>query len=156
LSRNRLVSIVTTFFYVGYLPFIPGTFGSLAGIGVYYLINGSIAAYISVVSLLVVLGLASAGQAEKVFNVKDPKYVVIDEVVGMLLSLLFLPLQHDLKVVIMGFFVFRLMDTLKPYPIGLIERLHGGKGIMGDDILAGIYTNIILQAVLRLLSFTAS
>ncbi len=154
--RNRIVSIITTFFYVGYLPFIPGTFGSLAGIGVYYLIKGSIVAYILVVSLLAVLGFLSAGQAEKVFNTKDPKYVVIDEVVGMLLSLLFFPLHHDLKVVIMGFFVFRLIDTLKPYPIGLIERLHGGKGIMGDDIMAGIYTNIVLQSVLRLVSFTAS
>lgn len=152
--RNRLVSIITTFFYAGYLPFIPGTFGSLAGIGVYYLIKGRIVVYILVVSLLAVLGFVSAGQAERVFNAKDPKYVVIDEVVGMLLSLLFLP--YDLKVVIMGFFIFRLMDTLKPYPIGLIERLHGGKGIMGDDIMAGIYTNIILQAVLRLVSFTAS
>ncbi len=153
--RNRLVNIITTFFYVGYFPFIPGTFGSLAGIGVYYLIKGSIVTYLFVVFLLAVLGFVSAGQAERVFNAKDPKYVVIDEVVGMLLSLLFLP-PYDLKVVIMGFFVFRLMDTLKPYPIGLIERLHGGKGIMGDDIMAGIYTNIILQAVLRLVSFTAS
>lgn len=152
--RERIVSIIATFFYVGYLPFIPGTFGSLAGVVVYYLIKGNIITYISVVSFLAVLGFLAAGQAERIFNVKDPRYVVIDEVVGMLLSLLFLP--YDLKVVIMGFFVFRLMDTLKPYPIGLIERLHGGKGIMGDDVMAGIYTNIILQAVLRLVSFTAS
>lgn len=152
--RNRIVSIITTFFYVGYVPFIPGTFGSLAGIGIYYLIKGSIITYILVVSFMAVLGFVSAGQAEKVFNTKDPKYVVIDEVVGMLLSLLFLP--YDLKVVIIGFFVFRLMDTLKPYPIGLIERLHGAKGIMGDDIMAGIYTNIILQVVFRLVSFIAS
>ncbi len=139
---------------MGYLPFTPGTFGSLAAIAVYYLIKSSIVIYILIILLLAVLGFLAAGQAERMFNTKDPKYVVIDEVVGMLLSLLFLP--YDLKVVIMGFFVFRLMDTLKPYPIGLIERLKGGKGIMGDDIMAGIYTNIILQSVLRLVSFTAS
>lgn len=152
--RKRIALIITTFFYVGYLPFIPGTFGSLAGIGVYYLIKGNIIAYILTILLLAVLGLVSAGRAEKVFDIKDPKYVVIDEVVGMLLSLLFLP--YNLTFIIMGFFVFRLMDTLKPYPIVLIERLHGGKGIMGDDIIAGIYTNIILQAVLKLVSLTVS
>lgn len=149
--RKRIVSIITTFFYTGYLPFIPGTFGSLAGVGVYYLVRGNTITYIFTILLLAFLGFLSAGQAEKVFNTKDPKYVVIDEVVGMLLSLLFLPC--NLTVVIMGFFVFRLMDTLKPYPVGNIERLHGSKGIMGDDIIAGIYTNIILHAVLKLLSF---
>lgn len=152
--RNRIINIITTFFYVGYLPFIPGTFGSLAGIGVYYLIKSSIVIYILIILVLAVLGFLAAGQAGRMFNTKDPRYVVIDEVVGMLLSLLFLP--YDLKVVIMGFFVFRLMDTLKPYPISIIERLKGAKGIMGDDIIAGIYTNIILQAVLRMVSFTAS
>lgn len=153
--QNFIANIIATFFYVGYLPFIPGTFGSLAGLAVYYFIKNNISLYILAVLILTVLGIFAAGQAEKIYKTKDPKYVVVDEVVGMLLSLMFLP-NLSAPYVVMAFFVFRLLDTLKPYPIGLIERLKGSAGIMGDDIVAGIYANLILQTVLRVVSFTAS
>jgi len=151
---NLAVKITSTFFYIGYLPFIPGTFGSLAGLALYYFVKDSMFAYVLLVLILAILGFLSAGRAEKVFQMRDPKYVVIDEVVGMLLSLMFLP--YDIKLVVSGFFLFRLLDTLKPFPIGRLERLDGSKGIMGDDIMAGLYANIVLQVVFRLTSFTAS
>ena len=85
---------------------------------------------------------------------KDPSCVVIDEVCGMLLSLIFLP--YNIKLVIIAFLIFRILDTLKPFPVGRLERMKGGPGIMLDDIAAGIYTNIILQVVVIGTSFRAS
>jgi len=150
--KGFLVKIISTFFYVGFLPLVPGTFGSMAGVLVFYLVKGS-GILQAVATLLVLLaGFISCGEAEKVFKKKDPKFVVIDEVAGMLISLSFLP-DYSLKVVVMAFLLFRILDTLKPYPASRLEDLHGGVGIMSDDILAGVYANIILQVVLRALSF---
>lgn len=153
-SQRSLIKILSTFFYVGYLPFIPGTFGSAAGVIIFFFIRYNTFAQLAVISILIITGLVITGKAEGVFGRKDPKYIVIDEVAGMLLSLLFLP--YDIRLVVMVFFVFRLLDTLKPCPAGAIQRLHGSVGIMGDDIIAGLYTNIVIQAVLRLVSFKAS
>lgn len=151
--RNSLIKIITSFFYVGFLPFIPGTFGSLAGLILFFGVKNYIPVYILIILALSALGLLYCGKAEQIFNKKDPRFVVIDEVVGMLLSLVFLP--FDLRLVVLGFFLFRLLDTLKPYPACVFERMHGGIGIMGDDIVAGIYTNIVLQVFWRLISAIA-
>ena len=100
------------------------------------------------------MGFLLTGRAEKIFNKKDARCIVIDEVSGMLLSLIFIP--YDVKLVIMAFVLFRILDTLKPFPSGRLERISGSMGIMSDDIVAGLYTNIILQVVLRLASFKTS
>ena len=149
-----LPKLISTFFYVGYFPLIPGTAGSLAGVFVYLLIKNNIAAHILVLCGLLILGLLVSGRVEEVSKSKDPSFIVIDEVCGMLLALLFLP--HDIKFVIIAFIIFRILDTLKPWPVGRIERLKGGLGIMGDDIAAGIYTNIVLQVVVRFITFKGS
>lgn len=146
--------LISTFFYVGYLPLIPGTFGSLAGLAVYCLVYKNLALYLFSLLALALLGFIFSGRAEKIFARKDPRYIVIDEVVGMLLSLLFIP--YSLKNVVIAFFLFRLMDTLKPYPASGLQRIKGSAGIMVDDIVAGFYANIILQAVLKLASFKIS
>ena len=152
--RNFLVRLLATFFYVGYLPLIPGTFGSLAGVLIFYLIEGNPLTYFLVTVILIVLGFVSVGQAEGLMQTKDPRYIVIDEVCGMLLSFLFIP--YDIKLVMIGFLLFRTLDTLKPYPAGSFERIRGSVGIMSDDIIAGLYTNIILQVVVRFISFKTS
>lgn len=72
----------------------------------------------------------------------------------MLLGLLFLP--YDLRLVVVAFIIFRILDTLKPWPVGSVEKLKGSLGIMGDDIVAGVYTNIILQVVVRFITFNGS
>lgn len=149
-----LVIALTTFFYVGYLPLIPGTFGSLAGAALFYLIRGSLGLHLLAVCVLIILGFLFAGEAEKIIKTKDPRCIVIDEVSGMLLAFLFVP--FDIKTAIIGFFLFRVFDSLKPYPIGRLEKLKGSAGIMCDDIMAGLYTNIVLQVVLRLASFKTS
>jgi len=140
-----LTRIISTFFYVGYFPLIPGTAGSLAGLAVYFLIKNNIVVYCLTLGVLLILGFWASGRAEKLLQKKDPSCVVIDEVCGMLVSLLLVP--YDIKLVIIAFFIFRLLDTLKPFPVARLERLKGSLGIMTDDLVAGIYTNIILQAV---------
>jgi len=153
--RKHLIKIISTFFFVGYLPLVPGTFGSLAAILLYYLIKGEIFWNLGLILTFCAAGFFSAGRAEReLFKKKDPKYVVIDEVSGMLIALAFLPFNTG--VIIAGFIIFRLLDTLKPYPIHLIQEKKGSLGIMADDIIAGIYTNIILQLFLRFASFKTS
>ena len=152
--RNYIIKISSTFFYIGYLPFIPGTFGSLAGLFLFYLLKGSIAVYLLFVLPLIILGYMVAGKAEEIFQQKDARCIVIDEVCGMLLSLIFIP--ADLKLALIAFIIFRLLDALKPYPAGLLQDLKGSIGVMSDDIVAGIYTNIVLQVAFRLVSFKTS
>lgn len=150
--RNALIKLVATFFYTGYLPLVPGTFGSLAGI---FLYAGIIRRQPFLFTFIaVVVGFLVSGPAEKILGKKDSRHIVIDEVAGMLVALVFLP--YDLKVISVAFIIFRILDAIKPYPAYRLERLKGSLGIMSDDLVAGLYTNIILQIALRLVSFKAS
>jgi phosphatidylglycerophosphatase A len=152
--RRIIIKTLSTFFYIGYLPVIPGTFGSMAGVLLFYLIKDSLPGYVLFTLLLLILGFLVAGEAERILNKKDSRCIVIDEVCGMLLSLIFLP--YDIKLVIIAFILFRILDSLKPYPAAKFQNLRGSPGVMLDDIIAGVYTNIILQVVLRLASFRTS
>lgn len=148
--KNFFVKIVASVFFIGYLPLIPGTFGSLAGIGLFYLLQGSgWAVYFLTIFCVLVLGLLTSSRMEILLNKKDPGCIVIDEVVGMLIVLSFMP--ADLKIVILGFLIFRILDTLKPFPAGRLQNLHGAVGVMSDDLIAAVYTNIVLQVILRLI-----
>lgn len=126
---------------------MPGTFGSICAVAIYYFLGGSQFQLLLFTLLMMLIGFLVCSPAEKIFSKKDAPCIVIDEVAGMLLSLLFLPFNP--KLILIGFLLFRLLDTLKPYPAGKIQELKGGVAIMGDDIVAGLYTNIILQVVLR-------
>jgi phosphatidylglycerophosphatase A len=144
-----LAKFFSTVFFIGYLPLMPGTFGSIAGVGLFYLIKGSNpATYFLFVFGIIVLGLITSGRTEKLLNKKDPGCIVIDEVAGMLLALSFMP--YDLKIIFLGFLIFRILDTLKPYPASRLQNMHGAIGVIGDDLVAGIYTNIVLQVILKL------
>jgi len=136
------------------MPLVPGTFASIAGIFIFYLIKDCILVYITVTLVLIILGFLLCGKGELLFNKKDARYIVIDEVVGMLLSLIFIP--YNFRLVIIAFIMFRILDTLKPYPIARFEYLKGSMGVMGDDIVAGLYANIILQLIIRFATFRAS
>lgn len=149
-----LTKLISTFFYAGYFPLIPGTAGSLAGVFIFFLVKDNIAAHLLALCALLILGFLVCGRAEEIFKRKDPPFVVIDEVCGMLLGLLFLP--YDIRLVIVAFVIFRILDTLKPWPVGRVEKLKGSLGIVGDDIIAGVYTNIILQVVVRFTTFNGS
>lgn len=153
-TSRSVVKFLSTFLYIGYIPVVPGTFASLAGILLFYLVKGNTAVYLGFTLTVIILGFLISGRAEDIFKKKDHRQVVIDEIAGMLLSLIFLPC--DARLVIIAFIIFSILDAIKPFPAGRLEKRPGGIGIMMDDIVSGIYTNIILQIALRFASFKIS
>jgi phosphatidylglycerophosphatase A len=151
---NFFAKTMATFFYAGFFPLVPGTFASLLGLALLFLIKDSSFIYGVFTVILVILGFLVAGRAERILQQKDSRYIVIDEVAGMFLCMAILP--YNIILLLVGFFLFRLLDTLKPFPAGRLQNLTGSAGIMLDDIVAALYTNIILQIVLRLASLKTS
>ena len=145
--RDLLIKAVATVFGIGYLPAAPGTWATAAGVVIAYSLGSDLAAYSVLLLVLLVLGIIASGLLEKQLNQKDPGVVVIDEVVGVMIALWSLPLIWP--VMICGFFLFRAFDMFKIYPINKFEAKPGGWGIMLDDCMAGVYTNIILRIALR-------
>lgn len=137
---------LATFGGVGYCPVAPGTAATAAGIVVALICQGSLFLYSAVTVVLFVVGVSACTYMEKLLGVKDPGVACIDEVVGVLIALWSLPLTWP--VVISGFFLFRALDMFKIYPINRLEAIEGGMGIMLDDVMAGLYTNIILRLAL--------
>jgi phosphatidylglycerophosphatase A len=152
--RKSLIKLISTFFYLGYVPKMPGTAASIAGVFLYFLFCRDNLAYWFLTGVCVILGLLVCGKAEKVFERKDPSAIVIDEVAGMLVSLLFLPC--DIRIALAAFVLFRFFDILKPFPIKNLQELPGSMGVMSDDLLAAVYTNSILQLVIRFAACKAS
>ena len=144
---RKRIKLITSFFYLGHSPFMPGTMGSLGGLIVYFLVRDNEILYGFSILFLFVLGIIFSGEAEKIYKRKDAKMIVIDEACGMLLALFFVPM--NLFAVILGFFLFRILDILKPPPARRMEKLTGSLGVMFDDIVAAIYTNLALQIIFR-------
>ena len=131
---------------VGYIPFAPGTFGSLAGLLLWWLLPGSLPVQLTVIVAIFILGSWSGSVAERHFATTDPGPVVIDEVLGMLVTLFLNPVGWI--GAILGFLLFRASDIIKPYPANKLEQLHGGVGVMADDLMAAIYANLALRVVI--------
>ena len=146
-QSQPIVKFLASGFYAGYSPLAPGTAGSLVGVLAYLLLqNLSNAAYITIVILIALSGIYLSGKAEDIYQVKDSRYIVIDEIAGMLITFIFLP--KGINFLFAGFVSFRIFDILKPFPIGLIDRrLEGGWGIMLDDVLAGVYANLLVRVL---------
>lgn len=128
---------------------MPGTVGSLGGLVVYFLVRSNDILYAFSILFLFFLGVLFAGEAENIYKRKDARMIVIDEACGMLISIFFVP--YSIFAVIMGFLLFRMLDILKPWPAKRMERLTGSLGIMFDDIVAALYTNLILQIIIRII-----
>jgi phosphatidylglycerophosphatase A len=146
--RERAVLFMATGFFIGTVPFASGTFGSLIGLPVCFLLsrlNFLQSVICILVFILFAIGIASA--AEKILKQKDPGQIVIDEIAGLMVT--FAGLPFNLKTVLAGFIIFRVFDILKPFPIRNLEkRVGGGSGIVLDDVLAGVYSNLILRLVI--------
>jgi phosphatidylglycerophosphatase A len=136
--------------YCGYSPFAPGTVGSAAGLIVYLLVWWAQSPIIEagLIAMLFAAGVWAGTTAERYFGGIDPGPIVIDEVVGMLMTLAFIPV--GISGAIAGFLLFRVFDVIKPFPARRFESLHGGLGVMADDAMAAIYANLALRAVLWL------
>jgi phosphatidylglycerophosphatase A len=139
----RLAVALATAFGAGYVPIAPGTFGSLVGLVLWAVLPPSPAVQLSTIAAVFVVGSWSAGVAERHFNRTDPSHVVIDEVLGMLMTLFLNPVGWAGASV--GFLFFRVADVIKPYPANRLERLPGGLGVMADDAMAAIYANLALR-----------
>jgi phosphatidylglycerophosphatase A len=133
----------------GYAPFAPGTVGTIAGIPVYLLLSRlSWTFYLISLLILTLLSVYICREGEKIFNEKDSPCIVIDEIVGFQWTM-FLVLPTVLHI-LLGFFLFRLFDIVKIFPAGYLQnRLPGGYGIVIDDVVAGMYSNIILLIVIK-------
>ena len=163
---------------VGYLPLAPGTWGSLIGVGVYLTLNllvyrvlplpsgfvlgfplEAIRLVLFVLSLLMmvvvisIIGARAATRVERLSNRKDPGIVVIDEVAGQLLTFCLTPEPLAAKWVLLGFGLFRFFDIVKPYPARRFEAMHGGAGVIADDLVAGWYAAIVLSAAVAISNF---
>jgi phosphatidylglycerophosphatase A len=159
-------SLGITTFGVGYIPLAPGTWGSAVGVLIYLLlcqieINSivyfssegwrveQISAWIYAVNSLLLLlfcllGIWATNRATRLFANKDPQQAVVDEVIGQLITFLFIPFGIHWSFILGGFLLFRLFDIWKPYPIDSLQNLPTGLGVCADDILAGIYAGICL------------
>ena len=142
---SQLALICATFGYVGYFPIAPGTAGSLAALVLFAAVRwvGVPAVEIATIVVVLVGGIWAANATEHVLGRKDPGVIVIDEVLGMLMTLALLPVS--LFGIFVGFVLFRLFDVAKPYPAGRMEHLKGGPGVMLDDAVSGIYAHISLR-----------
>jgi len=162
-------SLAVTTFGVGYLPLAPGTYGSAVGVLIYLIFasiegranfyssqnnwaDAQITAWIHAVNLILfllfcLLGIWAANRAVKIFQNKDPQQAVVDEVIGQLITFLFVPFAVSWHFVVAGFLLFRLFDIWKPYPIDSLQNLPAGIGVCADDILAGVYAGTCLALI---------
>ena len=143
--RERAVVFLATGFYTGNIPKAPGTFGTLPGLFLCFFL-AQMPWPLSLVCILVLIGLSVwlAGRAEKLIGRQDPGCIVIDEIAGMTVALAALPFTPYTAVT--GFLLFRFFDIVKPPPIKNIDRrVHGGIGIVLDDVIAGLFANIVLR-----------
>jgi phosphatidylglycerophosphatase A len=144
---------LATGFYTGYLPKAPGTWGTLVALPLHFLlIQLSPAGYALSLVIFIILAILIAGSAEKIVDRKDPGIIVIDEIAGMLVAMIGAP--NNPWIWLLAFLLFRFFDILKPFPISWVDRrVQGGVGIVLDDLLAGLYTLIIIQALGLLLGW---
>jgi phosphatidylglycerophosphatase A len=143
---NFIALALATALGTGYAPFAPGTFGSAAGLILWWLLPHSVVVQAAVIVLVFALGSWSGSIAERHFSGTDPGPVVLDEVLGMLITLFMNPVGWGGAII--GFLLFRVADIIKPYPANRLESLHGGLGIMADDAMAAVYANLALRALL--------
>lgn len=158
---SRIVELVVKFLatggLVGYLPVARGTFGTLIGVVIFILLSGYTVVFYALIVILTVIAFPVSNYAEKeIFKTKDSGYIVIDEVVGYLVSTVgftFSFSPQGITILVLTFIIFRIFDVFKPYPIVHIQSLGGGAAIVLDDIFAGVMTNILVRI---LMSFEVS
>jgi len=135
---------LATLFGLGFVPLLGGTIGSICGL-IVFLSAGEKAWFEPAVFVLIFVSFLVSDRAEHIFREKDSKKIIIDDFTGMLISFMFIPKTP--LFAICGFFLFRAFDFFKVWPANKIEDMHGGLGVAGDDVMAGIYANLVLQGL---------
>jgi len=146
LKINAFERVVGSGFFTGYIPFASGTFGSLFAL-VIYLIPGfeNPTILLTLISLFSIIGIYVGSKFEQVYG-KDPAQCTIDEFVGMWITLLFVP--KYIWYIVIAFVIWRILDIVKPFPVNILEKIKGGWGIMLDDIVAGLYSLILVHIII--------
>ena len=142
---KTLIKLIASGFYAGYSPIAPGTLGSLWGVVLYFLFHRHTSAFLFITAFLFILGFAISERAEVIFNEKDSKKIVIDEMASMCFVYIFIKPEYIMLV--SGFVLFRFFDIIKPVPARKIEKLSGAKAVMGDDLVAAAYTVLLLLII---------
>lgn len=145
---TRFAVFLATAAYTGYFPVAPGTVGSAVGLIVYGLVwwTRSLPLEVALIGGLFAAGVWAGTVAERYFGGIDPGPIVLDEVVGMLITLAFIPVGWTGALA--GFVLFRVFDVIKPFPAARLEKLHGGLGVMADDAMAAVYANVGLRLLM--------
>jgi phosphatidylglycerophosphatase A len=171
-SAKDILALAIATCGVGYLPLAPGTWGSLLAVFFYLIlhrvwfpdsgippgvhVSSFLLVQFAIILTVTVVGTWAASRTERVLRIKDPRKVVVDEVAGQLISLLAVPatswLLDDVTTVLAAFILFRIFDIVKPYPARRLERMHGGVGIMADDLVAGLYAFLGVMLIRVLLN----
>lgn len=145
---SRVILFFATGAYLGYMPFAPGTFGTLWGLPLAWALTFASPS----MALIILLGVIIAAiwvsdKTQAILNLHDPGLIVIDEVVGMAVALW--GLEWNLKTVVIGFLLFRLVDIIKPPPIRQLDNsVKGGLGVVLDDVAAGVAVNLLLRLMM--------
>ena len=149
--RDEAIVFLATGLYIGNIPFAPGTFGTLLGLPLCFLLGSLKLPFALVCTLLFILFAVWISHiAEKRLMKKDPGCIVIDEIAGMAVTLIGLPI--NLTTGLSGFIIFRILDIIKPFPIRALEKhLPGGLGVVADDVIAGIMANLILRVTIHII-----
>jgi len=147
---NRFILLLATGFGVGYSPVAPGTLGTLVAVLIYYFLS-EVPSPIYEITLIgfFFLSVWISENAEIFFGKKDDQRIVIDEIMGFLITMLWVP--KATAFIFVGFLLFRFFDILKPFPVRHLEKkLKRGYGVVLDDVMAGVYANIILHLIGRI------
>ncbi len=146
--RREIIRFLATGTYTGYLPLAPGTMGTLWGIPIFMAVKDlPLLTWAVVLAISVCISIYLASRAQGIMGGKDPSGIVCDEISGFMVATFLVP--FSLFNVIMTFLIFRFFDILKPYPVSLVDRyVGGGTGIVLDDVVAGIYTNMVVHGII--------
>lgn len=148
-TGKAILRNIATLGFIGHIPYAPGTFGSLCGIVVIYVLNLPHLLHGIFLACGFIVGIVASTAAEKLLQDKDSGKIVIDEFIGVGVATFMVP--HSALFFSMAFILFRFFDIIKPLPINKLEKtLSGGLGVMADDVLAGIYANIFLQLWIKI------
>ena len=146
--RQKVVMFLATGGFIGNISFAPGTFGSILGLPLcFFLSKTDLPVAVLLTGTFIFFAVLVSHEAEKILGKKDPGAIVVDEIAGIVVTLIGLP--FNLFFAATGFIIFRVLDIFKPYPIRLLEKhFSGGAGIVLDDVAAGILSNLALRAIL--------
>ena len=150
-SLKDYIALAISTWGVGYLPLMPGTFGSLVGVGIFLLLSRTVAGLVVAIVAVTFAGIWAGSRTEKLAGRKDPGKVVVDEVAGQLIATLPLAFFANWSIasVMVSFVLFRFFDIVKPYPANRLQDLKGGAGIMFDDLVAGVYAAVLVTIFMR-------